>query len=102
MLHVHRASKSPETHVETLDVYLVAKAQWGPRKTMASRNRSQPAYRRNVTATRRLPQALIIGVKKGGTRALLEFIRLHPDVRAVGPETHFFDRHYHRGLEWYR
>lgn len=53
-------------------------------------------------ARRRLPQALIIGVKKGGTRALLEFLRLHPDVKAVGPETHFFDRYYHRGVEWYR
>ncbi|XP_056153229.1 heparan sulfate (glucosamine) 3-O-sulfotransferase 3-like [Lampris incognitus] len=54
------------------------------------------------TAGRRLPQALIIGVKKGGTRALLEFLRLHPDVRALGSEPHFFDRHYARGLDWYR
>ncbi|XP_034049653.1 heparan sulfate (glucosamine) 3-O-sulfotransferase 3-like [Thalassophryne amazonica] len=54
------------------------------------------------TATRRLPQALIIGVKKGGTRALLEFLRLHPDIRALGSEPHFFDRHYARGLDWYR
>ncbi|XP_029827477.2 heparan sulfate glucosamine 3-O-sulfotransferase 3A1 [Ixodes scapularis] len=51
---------------------------------------------------RRLPRSLIIGVKKAGTRALLEFLRLHPDVRASGPETHFFDRHYNRGVEWYR
>uniref|UniRef100_A0A8D0GRX2 Sulfotransferase n=1 Tax=Sphenodon punctatus TaxID=8508 RepID=A0A8D0GRX2_SPHPU len=50
----------------------------------------------------RLPQALIIGVKKGGTRALLEAIRAHPDVRAVGVEPHFFDRNYEKGLEWYR
>ncbi|XP_040033326.1 heparan sulfate (glucosamine) 3-O-sulfotransferase 3-like isoform X1 [Gasterosteus aculeatus] len=57
---------------------------------------------RDLTATRRLPQALIIGVKKGGTRALLEFLRLHPDIRAVGSEPHFFDRHYARGLDWYR
>ncbi|XP_078273912.1 heparan sulfate glucosamine 3-O-sulfotransferase 4 [Rhinoraja longicauda] len=49
-----------------------------------------------------LPQAIIIGVKKGGTRALLEAIRVHPDVRAVGVEPHFFDRHYDKGLEWYR
>ncbi|XP_071763747.2 heparan sulfate (glucosamine) 3-O-sulfotransferase 3-like [Centroberyx gerrardi] len=54
------------------------------------------------TASRRLPQALIIGVKKGGTRALLEFLRLHPDIRALGSEPHFFDRHYARGLDWYR
>ncbi|KAL8163065.1 UNVERIFIED_CONTAM: hypothetical protein K2H54_005855 [Gekko kuhli] len=51
---------------------------------------------------RRLPQALIVGVKKGGTRALLEFLRVHPDVRAVGAEPHFFDRHHARGLAWYR
>lgn len=54
------------------------------------------------TASRRLPQALIIGVKKGGTRALLEFLRLHPDIRALGSEPHFFDRHYARGMDWYR
>ncbi|KAM9210890.1 heparan sulfate glucosamine 3-O-sulfotransferase 6 [Dugong dugon] len=51
---------------------------------------------------RRFPQALIVGVKKGGTRALLEFLRLHPDVRALGSEPHFFDRCYARGLAWYR
>ena len=51
---------------------------------------------------RRLPRAIIIGVKKGGTRALLEFLRVHPDVKATGPEPHFFDKHYHKGLDWYR
>ncbi|XP_067859781.1 heparan sulfate glucosamine 3-O-sulfotransferase 2 isoform X1 [Heptranchias perlo] len=51
---------------------------------------------------KRLPQAIIVGVKKGGTRAVLEFIRVHPDVRALGTEPHFFDRHYEKGLEWYR
>ncbi|XP_073832420.1 heparan sulfate 3-O sulfotransferase-B [Musca autumnalis] len=52
--------------------------------------------------SRHLPDTLIIGVKKSGTRALLEFIRLHPDVRAAGCEVHFFDRHYQKGLHWYR
>ena len=52
--------------------------------------------------TKRLPQALIVGVKKGRTRAVLEFIRVHPDVRALGTEPHFFDRNYGRGLDWYR
>ncbi|ESO87067.1 hypothetical protein LOTGIDRAFT_154557 [Lottia gigantea] len=54
------------------------------------------------TMSRKLPQALIIGVKKGGTRALLEFLRIHPNVRAPGPEPHFFDKHYNKGLDWYR
>uniref|UniRef100_A0A3Q3WVV0 Sulfotransferase n=1 Tax=Mola mola TaxID=94237 RepID=A0A3Q3WVV0_MOLML len=51
---------------------------------------------------KKLPQAIIIGVKKGGTRALMEALRVHPDVRAVGNEPHFFDRNYERGLDWYR
>lgn len=56
----------------------------------------------NTYGSKKFPQAIIIGVKKGGTRALLEFLRVHPDVRAVGAEPHFFDRFYHKGLEWYR
>ncbi|XP_039587778.1 heparan sulfate glucosamine 3-O-sulfotransferase 6, partial [Passer montanus] len=52
--------------------------------------------------SRRFPQAIIVGVKKGGTRALLEFLRAHPGVRAVGAEPHFFDRCYEKGLRWYR
>ncbi|KAL0196990.1 hypothetical protein M9458_005530, partial [Cirrhinus mrigala] len=55
----------------------------------------------NGSESKKLPQAIIIGVKKGGTRALLEFLRLHPDIRAVGAEPHFFDRNYEKGLEWY-
>ncbi|XP_061455659.1 heparan sulfate glucosamine 3-O-sulfotransferase 6 [Rhineura floridana] len=51
---------------------------------------------------KKFPQAIIVGVKKGGTRALLEFLRIHPDVRAVGAEPHFFDRCYEKGLLWYR
>ncbi|RVE69465.1 hypothetical protein OJAV_G00078200 [Oryzias javanicus] len=50
---------------------------------------------RNGTAAPRAQQ-------KGGTRALLEFLRIHPDVRAFGAEPHFFDRFYDKGLEWYR
>ncbi|XP_051524123.1 heparan sulfate glucosamine 3-O-sulfotransferase 3B1-like [Myxocyprinus asiaticus] len=56
----------------------------------------------NGSGSQKLPQAIIIGVKKGGTRALLEFLRVHPDIRAVGAEPHFFDRNYDNGLDWYR
>ncbi|KAM3922520.1 heparan sulfate glucosamine 3-O-sulfotransferase 3A1-like [Leptodactylus fuscus] len=52
--------------------------------------------------SKKFPQSIIIGVKKGGTRALLEFLRVHPDIRAVGAEPHFFDRNYDKGLDWYR
>lgn len=56
----------------------------------------------HANKTKRLPQAIIIGVKKAGTRALLEYLRLHPDVRAPGPESHFFDKNYDKGINWYR
>ncbi|MBN3306401.1 HS3S4 sulfotransferase, partial [Amia calva] len=64
---------------------------------LSRRGNSTPDY-----GEKKLPQAIIIGVKKGGTRALLEALRVHPDVRAVGVEPHFFDRHYEKGLDWYR
>ncbi|XP_053727630.1 heparan sulfate (glucosamine) 3-O-sulfotransferase 1-like 2 [Synchiropus splendidus] len=52
----------------------------------------------------RLPGAIIIGVRKGGTRALLEMLNLHPDVEVAKAEVHFFnvEEHYRRGLPWYR
>nr|CAI5839296.1 unnamed protein product [Callosobruchus analis] len=56
------------------------------------------------TAARRLPQAIIMGVRKCGTRALLEMLYLHPMVQKAAGEVHFFDRdeNYNKGLEWYR
>lgn len=60
----------------------------------------------NQTSTiqKRLPRLLIIGVRKGGTRALLEMLNLHPKIAMVPVEVHFFDKieNYQRGLEWYR
>ncbi|KAL1490742.1 hypothetical protein ABEB36_013390 [Hypothenemus hampei] len=56
------------------------------------------------TAVKRLPQAIIMGVRKCGTRALLEMLHLHPKVQKAAGEVHFFDRdeNYNKGLEWYR
>ena len=53
---------------------------------------------------RRLPQCIIIGVRKCGTRALLEFLSLHPNIRTADMEMHFFnnDENYEKGLDWYR
>ena len=55
-------------------------------------------------AQRRLPQCIIIGVRKGGTRALLEFLNLHPLIQKASDEVHFFDDDikYNLGLNWYR
>lgn len=52
----------------------------------------------------RLPKALIIGVRKGGTRALFDILARHPSVQACPREVHFFDHqeNYELGLDWYR
>lgn len=49
-------------------------------------------------------KALVIGVRKCGTRALLEMLYLHPRIQKAAGEVHFFDRddNYWKGLEWYR
>ncbi|KAH8373171.1 hypothetical protein KR009_000100, partial [Drosophila setifemur] len=77
-----------------------------PAQTVTTSQDGAPKYQllrqQGLRPSRHFPDTLIIGVKKSGTRALLEFIRLHPDVRAAGSEVHFFDRHYQRGLRWYR
>ncbi|KAM9329890.1 heparan sulfate glucosamine 3-O-sulfotransferase 1 [Gastrophryne carolinensis] len=50
-----------------------------------------------------LPRTIIIGVRKGGTRALLEMLGLHPHIASAESEIHFFDweDQYSKGLEWY-
>ncbi|XP_016084380.1 heparan sulfate glucosamine 3-O-sulfotransferase 5 isoform X1 [Sinocyclocheilus grahami] len=52
---------------------------------------------------KQLPRAIIIGVRKGGTRALLEMLSLHPAVVKASQEVHFFDNdeNYDRGVDWY-
>jgi hypothetical protein len=54
--------------------------------------------------SRRLPHSLIIGVRKGGTRALLDALALHPHVRVARHELHFFNSNdtYAKGVDWYR
>uniref|UniRef100_A0A1I7YG86 Sulfotransfer_1 domain-containing protein n=1 Tax=Steinernema glaseri TaxID=37863 RepID=A0A1I7YG86_9BILA len=51
-----------------------------------------------------MPDCLIIGVRKGGTRALLDAMALHPQIRVARKEVHFFDYNdaYNKGTEWYR
>lgn len=53
---------------------------------------------------RRLPQCIIIGARKAGTRALLVYLNLHPDIITHGEELHFFDEDafYNQSLEAYR
>jgi len=53
---------------------------------------------------KRLPHCIIFGVRKCGTRAMLEFLGLHKQIRPADHEVHYFDDNlnYKQGLEWYR
>ena len=50
-------------------------------------------FHENPDRNQRKPDFIIIGAKKGGTRALIEFLKLHPSIKAAGPEIHYFDNH---------
>lgn len=53
---------------------------------------------------RRVPDVIIIGVRKGGTKALITMLNLHPQIVAARGEVHFFDsqdRFEKQGIEWY-
>jgi hypothetical protein len=50
-----------------------------------------------------LPDFLIIGAKKCGTTSLYHLLTQHSYVEpAAAKELHFFDTHFHMGVEWYR
>jgi hypothetical protein len=49
------------------------------------------------------PDFIIIGVQKGGTSTLFEYLKQHPDIKtAVFKEVHYYDHHYHKGIKWYK
>src|SRR4051812_34912999 len=60
-------------------------------------------YGRATARARPLPDFLILGAQKAGTTALYAYLRRHPSI--LGPawkEVSFFDRHWTRGIAWYR
>lgn len=52
-------------------------------------------------AASRSPGFFIIGAQKSGTTSLQRYLSAHPDAYCIG-ETHFFDFHFDRGMDWYR
>lgn len=51
----------------------------------------------------RLPNFVIVGAMRSGTTSLARYLGAHEDVfMAPQKEVHFFDRHFHRGIDWYR
>lgn len=55
----------------------------------------------SVRISKHLPDIIIIGAKKCGTKALITVLGRHPKIKAAKGEVHFFDRNYSKGLKWY-
>ncbi|XP_060081697.1 heparan sulfate glucosamine 3-O-sulfotransferase 1-like [Ylistrum balloti] len=51
---------------------------------------------------KKLPEALIIGVRKAGTGAMRFYLDMHPYVEIANAEINFFDFEYQNGIEWYK
>src|SRR2546423_14798695 len=74
-----------------------------PRPVRAVLRNAVWTYGRATSFARPLPSFLILGAQKAGTTALYAYLRWHPGV--TGPawkEVSYFDRHYRRGVHWYR
>ena len=48
-----------------------------------------------------LPNFLIIGAVRCATGWISQCLREHPSIYMASDETHFFDRHYSEGLDWW-
>lgn len=78
-----------------------------PRYSRAIANRCRRVvmlpYRRATSHLRTMPSFLIIGVQKGGTTSLLDYLCRQPHVvPAFIKEPHFFDLNFSKGPKWYR
>ena len=53
---------------------------------------------------KRLPKAIVVGIQKCGTTALLKFLGVHPQIAAYGSEAQYFygKRYETHSLDWYR
>uniref|UniRef100_A0A452IMT5 Sulfotransferase n=1 Tax=Gopherus agassizii TaxID=38772 RepID=A0A452IMT5_9SAUR len=95
LTHTQGAPVENEALLETL------KSQVG---FFSNKSEHYSAQVRPPGTNRRIPQTIIIGVRKGGTRALLEMLDIHPNIVVATTEVHFFDwdENYVKGIDWYR
>ncbi|XP_040575665.1 heparan sulfate glucosamine 3-O-sulfotransferase 5 [Lepeophtheirus salmonis] len=71
---------------------------------LSSLHRNQSSHiTPDIVIPRNLPKCLVIGVRKGGTRALIDMMGLHSKIKPAGTEIHFFDSdtNFLKGLKWY-
>ncbi len=59
------------------------------------------ATARAATYPVQLPSFFVVGPPRTGTTWIHNVLQWHTSLPAPTKETHFFDRHFHRGVDWY-
>jgi hypothetical protein len=73
-----------------------------PRSQKNAIKRGIAFTRRVMIRPRMVPDFLVIGAQKSGTSSLLEYLVRHGSyLRPLLKDVYFFDKDYHRGLDWY-
>lgn len=79
------------------------KSYINPKLVPTLQKRTREAYRMATAPFRLTPDFLIIGGNRCGTAALYEYLCGHPCFApSFHREVHFFERHFTKGLRWYR
>ena len=109
-LWVPSTTSSPGTasySLATSDDSIVRGSIWRHTESTASKSRTghdlEEESNNSDHVMQRFPQSIIIGVKKGGTRALIDMLKSHPQIKSANGEVHFFDReeNFRKGIRWY-
>ena len=76
---------------------------WGQNSLNLHDNQLQSIKVHTKYRTKKFPDVLIIGVRKGGTRALIDMLKSHPRIVAAVSEVHYFDHddNFANGVQWY-
>lgn len=59
-------------------------------------------YRRLLVRHEDFPDFIVIGVQKGGTSSIFNYLSQHPQINPpLKKQVHFFDKFYSKGIKWY-
>ena len=74
-----------------------------PKQIPGWQKRARETYGWVTGRVRLVPDFIIIGANRGGTAALYQYLCGHPSMApSFHREVHFFERHFAKGMTWYR
>ncbi|XP_045183287.2 heparan sulfate glucosamine 3-O-sulfotransferase 1-like [Mercenaria mercenaria] len=76
----------------------------GNQELTVNENFKKSEIKLNESCEKRLPQAIVVGIQKCGTTALVKFLGAHPQIAAYAYEAqYFYGQNYEtHSLDWYR